>query len=109
MELKRGDLVIVSAPGNYGKPRPAAIIQSNYFKDTGSLTVLLMTSNLHGDLPLVRHRITPSEGNGLLSVSEVMIDKIFTIPRDRLRQKIGRLSTTEMAGITASLALFLGM
>lgn len=109
MELKRGDLVIVSAPGNYGKPRPAAIIQSNYFKDTGSLTVLLMTSDLHDDLSLVRHRISPSEGNGLVSVSEVMIDKIFTIPRDRLRQKIGHLSTTEMAEITASLALFLGL
>jgi mRNA interferase MazF len=109
MELKRGDLVIVSASGNYGKPRPAAIIQSNYFKDMGSVTVLLMTSDLHDDLPLVRHRITPTEGNGLLSVSEVMIDKIFTIPRDRLRQKIGRLPATEMAEITASLALFLGM
>ncbi len=109
MELKRGDVVIVSAPGSYGKPRPAVIIQSNYFSETGSLTVLLMTSDLHDRLPLVRHRIRPSEINGLRSVSEVMIDKIFTIPRERLRQKIGSLSNTEMVGVTASLALFLGI
>jgi mRNA interferase MazF len=109
MELKRGDVVLVRAPGSYGKPGPGVVVQSNYFKDTGSLTVLLMTSYLHDGLPLVRHRIMPSSVNGLLSVSEVMIDKLFTIPRERLRQKIGHLSSTEMVEITASLALFLGM
>jgi mRNA interferase MazF len=109
MDLRRGDLVIVSAPGSYGKPRPGLIIQSNLFLATGSLTVLLMTSDLQKDMALLRHTIAPSQSNGLVSVSDVMIDKIFTIPKERLRQKIGHLSSREMAEITAALALFLGM
>jgi len=107
--LNRGDLVIVSAPGSYGKPRPGLVIQSDGFEDTGSLTVLLMSSHLKPDSPLIRYTIQPLESNGLNLPTDVMIDKIFTIPRDRMGNKIGKLTSAQMAEITASLAIFLGI
>jgi mRNA interferase MazF len=42
-------------------------------------------------------------------MSQVAIDKIITVPRSRIGQRIGRLSDAEMAQVTALLAAFLGM
>lgn len=109
MELKRGDLVIVSAPGSHGKPRLSVVLQSNAFSSVDSLTVLLMTTELRPDIPLLRHRVIPSETNGLVSLTDIMIDKLFTIPRKRMGQRIGHLSSSEMAEVTAAVAVFLGM
>ncbi|MEM6603541.1 MAG: type II toxin-antitoxin system PemK/MazF family toxin, partial [Pseudomonadota bacterium] len=67
--MKRGNIVIVSAQGDYGKPRPAVVVQSDLFNDThASILVALITSDLH-DAPLFRLDIEPSEENGLLSKS----------------------------------------
>ena len=57
--MKRGDLVTVSLPGAYGKPRPALIIQSNLFDDHPSVTVLPITSELR-ETPLFRITLEPS-------------------------------------------------
>ena len=107
MGLKRGDLVVVSAPGDYGKPRPGLVIQSDRFDGNGSIVVLLMTSVLKRDNPLLRHTVEPSQTNGLVSPSDVMIDKIFTIPRERMGRRIGSVTRAEMGKITAALAVFL--
>ena len=56
--MKRGDLVTVSLPGSYGKPRPALIIQSDLFDEHPSVTVLPITSELR-DAPLFRITIEP--------------------------------------------------
>lgn len=101
--------MIVSAPGSYGKPRPSVVIQSDLFNWNGSLAVLLMTSHVKSDIPLIRHTIHPCDANGLISPTDVMIDKIFTIPRDRMGKRIGRLTSSEIREITATLALFSGM
>ena len=43
--VKRGDIVTVAAPGDYGKPRPAVIVQSNFLNDThASIMLCLLTS-----------------------------------------------------------------
>ena len=107
--MTRGDLVIVSAPGDYGKPRPSVVIQSDRFDGNGSLTVLLMTTRLNPDSPLLRYNIRPADGNGLHSPTDVMVDKVFTIPRERMGKSIGRLSSSQMVEITAMLAVFLGI
>jgi mRNA interferase MazF len=109
VELKRGDLAIVSAPGSYGKPRPSVIIQSDLYEGTGSLVVLLMTTKLHPDSPLIRYNILPTATNGLNEPTDVMIDKLFTVPRERMGERIGRLTAAQMAEITSELAVFLGM
>ena len=109
MDLKRGDLVIVSAPGSYGKPRPSIVLQSDVYDSTASVVVLLMTTRLHPDAPLIRYNVLPAPANGLKEPTDVMIDKIFTVPRERMGKKIGKLDPAQMTEITAELAIFLGM
>jgi mRNA interferase MazF len=52
--LKRGDLVVVVLPGDYGKPGPALIVQADLFNEThASVTIVPVTSMLV-DAPLFR-------------------------------------------------------
>lgn len=105
--MKRGDLVTVSLPGAYGKPRPALIVQSNLFDDHPSVTILPITSDLK-ETPLFRITVEPSEKNGLIKPSQVMIDKAHTVSRDKLSKPFGRLNDVTMLTINRALALFLG-
>ena len=106
--MRRGDIVAVVAPGSYGKPRPAVVIQSDLFEEHPSVTILPLTSTLR-NVPLFRLQIEPSETNGLHSVSEVMVDKITTIPREKVSQVFGQLTKENMVAIERSIALFLGI
>ena len=82
--MKRGDVVVVALPGDYGKPRPALIIQSDLFNEThASITVVPVTSTIV-DAPLLRLTVEPSRGNGLRSLSQLMIDKVTTVSRTRI-------------------------
>ena len=106
--MKRGDLVTVALQGDYGKPRPALIIQSDFFADAPSLMVLPVTSELR-DVPLFRIAIDPSPANGLRMRSEIMIDKAQTISRDKIGAVIGHLESRAMVETNRLLALFLGL
>jgi mRNA interferase MazF len=107
--LKRGDVVIVALPGDYGKPRPALIIQSDLFNETHvSITVVPVTSTIV-DAPLFRLTVEPSRGNGLRSLSQLMIDKVTTVSRTRITQSIGRLEDDLMVRVSRALALWAGI
>jgi mRNA interferase MazF len=106
--VRRGDLVTVAIRGDYGKPRPALVIQSDLIDTTSSITVLLLTSTLAAS-PMVRHTLEPSDLTGLRTTSQVQIDKIFTVDRAKVGPPIGRLDEETMATITRNLALFLGI
>jgi mRNA interferase MazF len=105
--MKRGDVVTVALPGAYGKPRPALIIQSDYFAEHPSVTILPVTSELR-DTPLFRITIPPTAANGLLKASQVMVDKAHTIPREKIGKTLGRLDDAALLSINRALALFLG-
>ena len=105
--MKRGDLVTVSLSGDYGKPRPALIIQSSLFDDHPSITILPITSELR-ETPLFRITVEPSEKNGLRKSSQIMIDKAHTVSRDKLSKPFGRLNDVSMLAVNRALALFLG-
>ncbi|WCT72335.1 type II toxin-antitoxin system PemK/MazF family toxin [Sphingomonas naphthae] len=105
--MRRGDIVTIATPGDFGKPRPALIIQSDQF-ETGTITVLLVTSTLL-DAPLLRPSIQPSPENGLRKPSQVMIDKPMSIRRDRIGDVFGRLDAETMLAVTRALAVFLGI
>jgi mRNA interferase MazF len=109
MELRRGDIVVVAAPGDYGKPRPALILQSDLFKATESVVVALITNDQRPQAPLFRRPIQPSATNGLRHPSDVMLDNLVTLSRAKVSDSVGHLADPEMAGISASLVLFLGM
>jgi len=105
--MRRGDLVTVAMSGDFGKPRPALIIQSEQFDKTATVTVLLLSSTLV-DAPLMRLTIDPTPGNGLRKVSQIMIDKAMTVRRDRLGEMIGHVEQETMIAVNRSLALFFG-
>src|SRR6059036_3169805 len=72
MQMQRGDVVVVAAAGDYGKPRPAVIVQTDAFPDThASVIVCQMTSDIV-DAPAFRVTVEPNAENGLRVRSQVM-------------------------------------
>jgi mRNA interferase MazF len=108
MEVRRGDLVTATLPGDYGKPRPVLVVQDDAFDELSSVTVLPLTTDLR-DFALFRIFVEPSAQNGLRERSQIMVDKATTVARGRIRQDIGRLDRATMHEIGAALARFLGI
>ena len=63
----RGDIVTVAMQGDFGKPRPALVIQSDQFVEHTSVTVLPITSTLV-NAPLLRITVQPDPENGLQKI-----------------------------------------
>ncbi|WP_267358723.1 MULTISPECIES: type II toxin-antitoxin system PemK/MazF family toxin [unclassified Methylobacterium] len=106
--MTRGDLVTVAMAGDFGKPRPALVIQSDAFAQTGTVTILLLSSTLV-DAPLIRLSVQPTAQNGLSKPSQVQIDKAMSVRREMVVSPIGRLDDATLLAVTRSLALFLGL
>ena len=106
--MRRGDLVTVVTSGDYGKPRPALIVQADAYAEHPSITVLPLTSELH-DVPLLRVTVEAGEGTGLRLRSQVMVDKAVTVPRAKVGNMIGHLDEAALGNVDRALAVFLGM
>ena len=106
--MRRGDLVTIALQGDYGKPRPALVIQSDLFNAHPSVTILPITGELR-DTPLFRIRLEPTPGNGLQKVSQAMVDKVQSVPRERVGPVFGHAGEEAMLAISRSLAVFLGV
>jgi mRNA interferase MazF len=90
--LKRGDLVLAASSGDYGKPRPNLVIQSNAFSDMPSVTICPLTSDLQTIAPLFRITIEPSPENGLHLPSQIAVDKITTLPAAGIAARLEQIS-----------------
>jgi mRNA interferase MazF len=108
MEVTRGDLIIVALAGDYGKPRPALVVQSDAFQAIPSVTVLPLSGDLQ-EARQVRITVEPRTGTGLTRRSQVMIDKAATVPRTKIGQRIGRVDTGTMRAVDTALTGFLGL
>ena len=107
--MNRGEVWTVSGGPDYaGKPRPAVINQDDRFDITQSVTVCGFTT-AGTDAPLFRLTVDPTETNGLTKPSQIMIDKIMTVPRLKLGTRIGRLSDADMVRINRAVVVFLGL
>ena len=106
--MKRGDLVTIALQGDYGKPRPALVIQSDLFNAHPSVTILPITGELR-ETPLFRIRLEPTPVNGLQKVSQAMVDKVQSVPRERVGPVFGQVGEDDMLAISRSLAVFLGV
>jgi mRNA interferase MazF len=104
----RGDFVTIAMPGDFGKPRPALVIQANQFDEHATVTVVLVSSTLV-DAPLFRITVRPNDANGLRKTSQVMVDKIMTVKRDKLGPSFGRLDQDLLIEVERSMAVFLGI
>lgn len=107
--MRRGDLVTVALPGDFGKPRPAVVVQSDLFAGHATVTVLPVTSTVTPPTPLFRLPIEPSPGNGLRVSSCVMADKAMSVRAEKLGAPFGRLAEADMLRINRAMALFLGI
>jgi mRNA interferase MazF len=101
-------LVIVAVAGDYGKPRPAVVIQSDSIVATESVLVALLTSVVV-DVPIYRLSIDPTEANGLKAPSQVMVDKILAIPREKCSKPFGRIGQPELIALDRLLAVMIGI
>lgn len=106
--MKRGDLVTVALQGNYGKPRPALVIQADVFSEHPSITILPITSDCRTGL-LFRVNVSPTESTGLDKPSQIMVDKPQTVAREKIGAAFGRLDEAGLLAVNRALAVFLGL
>ena len=107
--MKRGDVVLTALPGDYGKPRPAVVVQGDAVTeaDYGSVVVCPMTSASRAAL-LIRVPVAPSEENGLKTESQIMVEKLAGVSTKRLRGVIGKLDAATMRAVDRALLVVLG-
>jgi mRNA interferase MazF len=107
--MKRGDVVTVAATGDYAKPRPAVIVQTDAFPERHApVVVCQMTSDIV-EAPDFRVTIEPNAENGLRVQSQVMADKPVTIRRNRIGRRIGSLGMEDVARLNVALAFVMGL
>jgi mRNA interferase MazF len=107
--MRRGDVVTVAATGDYGKPRPAVIVQTDALPaEHASVVICQMTSEC-SDAPDFRITIEPTATNGLRVRSQVMADKPVTIRRERIGREVGRLDDKDIARLNIALAFVMGL
>ncbi len=107
--MTRGEIYTAAARGPYtGKPRPVVVVQDDRFDATASVTVCPFTTTLI-DAPLVRLAIQPSESNGLNEPTSLMVDKVTTVPRASLGERLGRLHDDELVQLNRSMIVLLGL
>jgi mRNA interferase MazF len=107
--VKRGDIWTVSGgPGYAGKPRPAVVVQEDRFEATSSVTLCAFTTD-PTDAPLMRLVVTPTIRNGLKQTSRLMVDKITTVRKVRMGDRIGRLDDEDLMRLNRAMTVFLGL
>jgi mRNA interferase MazF len=107
--MRRGEVWTVAGGKDYaGKPRPAVVVQDDRFDATDSITLCVFTTD-PTEAPLFRLPVEPSERNGLVPQSRLMVDKITTVPKSKVGEKLGRLDDEDMVRLNRAIIVFLGL
>ena len=107
--MRRGSIVTVAVQGDFGKPRPALVIQSDVFNDIhATVTVALISSDLV-QAPIFRLNVVPDVENGLNKESQIQIDKIMSVRKERIGSTLGQLDDMMLVRVNRALALWLGL
>ena len=108
--MMRGAIVVVAAKGSYAsKPRPAVIVQADFFNPTHSSVTLCPITSDCVDAPLFRITLPPGERTGLTAVSQVMIDKVVSVPRTAIVREVGTCDPSHLDQIDDALRLWLAL
>jgi mRNA interferase MazF len=107
--VKRGDLITVALQGDFGKPRPALVVQSDKFNDAHATVTVLLVSSEQVDAPLFRISLQPDAKNKLDKPCQILVDKAMTIKRSRLDAAFGSANDEVMLAVNRALAVFLGI
>ncbi len=107
--MRRGEIWTAAGGSGYvGKPRPVVIVQDDRFDATASVTVCAFTTDPL-EAPLLRLAIRPDHENGLRDPSSLMVDKVTTIPRSKLGERVGRLGDDDMVRLGRAVLVFFGL
>ena len=107
--MKRGDIWTVAGGRGYtGKPRPVVIVQDDSFDATDSITICAFTTG-QTEAPLFRLPVEPNERNGLRMACRLMVDKITTVAKTKVRTRVGRLDDEDILRLNQALLVFLGL
>ena len=106
--MRRGDLVLASAPGAYGKPRPHLVVQAEAVASVVDSVVLCPVTS-DRQLAPIRVLVAPTPATGQRRPSGVLTDKPVTVPREKLMQTIGSLRAADMERVDGALMLVLGL
>ena len=107
--MRRGEIWTVAGGSGYtGKPRPAVIVQDDSFDSTRSITICAFTSD-PTEAPLFRILVEPNEQNGLRVSSRLMVDKLTTVPKEKLGQRVGKLADEDILRLNQAILVFLGL
>ncbi len=107
--MRRGELWTAAGGAHCtGKPRPVLIVQDDRFGATDSVTVCPLTSD-PTEIPLLRIPVPAGEATGLTRPSRIMVDKLTTVPRARLGERIGYVADTDMLALARALIVFLDL
>lgn len=106
--MKRGDLVSVAISGDYGKPRPALVVQSDAATETDSVLVCLLTSE---DAPTTPFRVAIKSDDitNLRKPSTIMADKTLIALREKCGPVFGRAPQSVMLELDEALTFILGL
>jgi len=107
--VRRSEIWTAAAGSGYtGKPPPVVIIQDDHFDATDSVTVCAFTTDPTA-APFIRLPIAPDDQNGLRETSSLMVDKITTVPRSKLVERVGHLTDRDMVKLGRAIAVFFGL
>ena len=106
--MRRGDIVTVAVPGDYGKPRPGVVVQTDAFPATHASVVVCQMTSVLTDVSF-RVTIEAHANNGLQTASQIMADKPITVRREKIGPRIGRLTDSEIGQLNGALAFVMGL
>jgi len=107
--VKRGEIYYVVPPRDFGKQRPAVVVQSPLFlANAPTVTFCLMTGSVQFINPM-RILVKRTKTNDLDQPSLIQVDKIITVDAERIRNRIGSITPTQLATLDAALKLWLGL
>jgi mRNA interferase MazF len=99
---------VVALQGDSGKPRPAVVIQADWFDALSTVVVLPLTSNLRS-AAVARIDVAPGAENGLRLPSQIAIDRPQTVRRIKIGPVIGRLDNASLLEVSRALTVFFGL
>lgn len=110
MEITRGAVVIVSARGaDTGEPRPALVVQADPFNPTHASVTICPITTACIDAPLFRINVSPGDRTGLKSASQVMVDKVVSVPRASIIREVGRCDEAASLAVDDALRAWLAL
>ena len=108
--MKRGDIYSISAPGEFGKPRPAVIVQTDALNQQQFSSVIICpVTGTITDAPLFRILVKPTPGNGLTKSSQIMVDKVMAVSVKRIGEHIGHINDEQLLQLNRTLAFVIGI